>query len=60
MSIVEGAAAVGTVLQLPSSSVGSSSYSASYRARSAEERLPEVAQSPSVVVLFRGYFVQFI
>ena len=57
VSMVEGAAAAGTVLQLSSSSVGSSS-SASYWARLAEERQPEVVQSPSVVVVFRGYIVE--
>ena len=46
-SVAEHAAVAGTVLHLSSSSVGSSSSSASCRARSAEERLPEVAQSPS-------------
>ena len=60
VSVAEAAVAAGTVLQLSSSLVGSSS-SASYRARSAEERQSEVVQSPSAVVLvFRGYFVQFI
>ena len=59
VSVAEGAAAAGTILQLYNSSVGSSS-SSFYRACSAEERLSEVVQSPSVVVIFRGYFVQFI
>ena len=57
VSVAEAAKAAGTALRLPSSSIGSSS-SASYWARSAEERQPEVVQSPSaVVVVFRGYFV---
>ena len=60
-SFAERAKVAGTVLHFSGSSVGSSSSAASHRARSAEERLPEVAQSPSVVVVvFRGYFVQFI
>ena len=59
VSVAEVAAAAGTVLQLSNSSVGSSS-SASYQACSAEEMLLEVVQSLSVVVLlFRGYLVQF-
>ena len=61
VSVAEASTAAGTVLRSPSLSVGSSS-SASYCARSAEERQTEVVQSPSavVVIVFRGYFVQFI
>ena len=59
VSVAKGATAASTGFQLSSSSVRSSS-SASYRACSAEERLLEVVQSPSVVVVFRGYFVEFM